>query len=155
MKQDKLKSELTDLLTTSGAHADFDKAIKGFPLEDAGKRPKGVPWSAWQLLEHMRIAQADILEYVSSPDYTEKKWHDDYWPKKPSPDSPEAWSKTVKAIKHDRKKLLALLEKSDPLKPIKFANNKTLLKELLVIADHDAYHLGELVLLRRLLGNWK
>jgi uncharacterized damage-inducible protein DinB len=155
MKQDKLKSELTEFLTTSGAHADFEKAIKGFPLEDAGKRPKGVPWSAWQLLEHMRIAQADILEYISSPDYTEKKWPDEYWPKNPSPDSPEAWSKTVNAIRRDRKKLLTLLEKSDPLKPIKFANNKTLLKELLLVADHDAYHLGELVLLRRLLGNWK
>jgi len=155
MKQNTLKTELAELITTSGAHADFDKAIKDFPLEDAGKRPKGVPWSAWQLLEHMRIAQADILEYVSGPDYQEKKWPEDYWPKNPSPDSADAWSKSVKAIRRDRKKLLRLLEETDPVKPIKFANNKTLLKELLLVIDHNAYHLGEFVLLRRLLGNWK
>lgn len=155
MKQNALKAELADLITTSGAHADFDKAIKGFPVEDAGKRPRGAPWSAWQLLEHMRIAQADILEYASTPDYREKKWPEDYWPKNPAPDSADAWAKSVKAFKRDQKKLLQLLENADPLKPIKFANNKALLKELLLVADHNAYHLGEFVLLRRLLGNWK
>jgi hypothetical protein len=103
----------------------------------------------------MRFTQADILEYVTSPDYAEKNWPDDYWPKSPTPPSEDAWSKTVRTIRRDRKKLLALLEQSDPLKPIKFANNKNLLRELLLIVDHDAYHLGELVLLRRLLGNWK
>lgn len=155
MKNDVLKAEIAEVLKTSGAHADFEKVIKGFPLEDAGKRPNGVPWSAWQLLEHMRFTQADILEYVTTPDYAEKKWPDDYWPKSPDPPSEDAWSKTVRAIRRDRKKLLELLEENDPLKPIKFANNKTLLRELLLIVDHDAYHLGELVLLRRLLGNWK
>ncbi len=104
MKQDKLKSELTELLTTSGAHADFDKAIKGFPLEDAGKRPKGVPWSAWQLLEHMHvIARPTFIEYVSSPICTEQEIARGLgWPKKPIARFPEAWSKTVKAIKRDR-----------------------------------------------------
>ncbi|HVY93892.1 MAG TPA: DinB family protein [Bryobacteraceae bacterium] len=155
MKTDVLKTEIAEVLKTSGAHADFEKAIEGFPLEDAGKRPKNVPWSAWQLIEHMRTAQADILEYVSTPDYTEKKWPEDYWPKSPAPPSEDAWAKSIRAIRRDRKKLLALLDESDPLKPIKFANNKTLLREILLIVDHDAYHLGELVLLRRLLGNWK
>jgi hypothetical protein len=155
MKQDTLKTELMELLTTSGAHADFDRALKGFPLKDAGKLLKGVPYSAWQLLEHMRIAQADILEFVSAPDYREKKWPEEYWPKNSSPASKEAWSKSIKAFKGGQKKLEAILKKSDPLKPIKFANNKTLLKELLLVADHNAYHLGELVLLRKLLGNWK
>ncbi|HVW07985.1 MAG TPA: DinB family protein [Bryobacteraceae bacterium] len=155
MKTDVLKTEIAELLRTSGAHADFDKAIRGFPLEDAGKRPKGVPYSAWQLLEHMRIAQADILEYVSTPDYAAKNWPQDYWPKTPAPPSEDAWAKTIRAIRRDRKRVIALLEQSDPLKPIKFASNKTLLREILLIVDHDAYHLGELVLLRRLLGNWK
>jgi uncharacterized damage-inducible protein DinB len=155
MKNNVLKAEIAGILEKSGAHADFEKVVKGFPFEDAGKRPKGVPWSAWQLLEHMRFTQADILEYVAAPGYAEKKWPEDYWPKSPAPSSEDAWSKTVRAIRRDRKKLLALLEESDPLKPIKFANNKTLLRELLLIVDHDAYHLGEFVLLRRLLGNWK
>jgi hypothetical protein len=155
MKSDTLKTELAELLTTSGAHADFDKALKGFPFQDAGKVPKGSPYSAWQLLEHMRIAQADILEFVSTPDYKEKKWPEEYWPKSPSPASEGTWSKSVKAFNNDRKKLKALLQRSDPFKPIKFANNKTLLKELLLVVDHNAYHLGEFVLLRRLLNNWK
>ncbi|HEU5020553.1 MAG TPA: DinB family protein, partial [Bryobacteraceae bacterium] len=90
MKNDVLKTEIAGVLRTSGAHADFEKAIKGFPLEDAGKRPKGVPWSAWQLLEHMRFTQADILEYVSGPGYSEKNWPDDYWPESPEPPSEEA-----------------------------------------------------------------
>jgi hypothetical protein len=155
MKNDVLKAEIAEVLRTSGAHADFERAIQGFPLEDAGKRPKGVPWSAWQLLEHMRFTQTDILEYVTTPDYAEKQWPEDYWPKLPAPPSEEAWTKSIRAIRRGRKKLLALLEQNDPLKPIAFANNKTLLRELLLIVDHDAYHLGELVLLRRLLGNWK
>ena len=154
-KEDTLRAELAELLTSSGAHADFDKAVKGFPLEDAGKLPKGVTWSAWQLLEHMRIAQADILEYVSTPDYREKKWPEEYWPKSPSPPSKKAWTESVRAFKSDQKKLAAMLETSDPLRPIPFANNKTLLKEILLVTDHNAYHLGELVLLRKLLGNWK
>jgi hypothetical protein len=155
MKPDTLRTELAELLTSGGAHADFDRALKGFPLRDAGKLPEGAPWSAWQLLVHMRIAQADILEYVSTPHYREKKWPADYWPKDPSPPSKSAWSKTVQAFRNDRKKLATLLEKTDPLRPIPFANNKTLLKELLLVADHNAYHLGEFVLLRKLLGNWK
>lgn len=106
MKKDTLKAELTEILTTSGAHADFDTAIKGFPLEDAGKKPKGIPWSAWQLLEHMRIAQADILEYATTPDYREKKWLADYWPPTAAPPAKEAWSKTIRAIRRDRKSSL-------------------------------------------------
>ena len=155
MKKDVLKVELTELLTSSGAHATFDKAVKNFPLKDAARLVDGAPYSAWQLLEHMRIAQADILEYVSTPKYRGKTWPEDYWPKKPAPDSKQAWLKSVRSFRSDQKKVVAILEKSDPLKPIPFANNKTLLKELLLIADHNAYHLGEFVLLRKLLGNWK
>lgn len=154
-KDDTLRAELADLLTSGGAHASFDKALKGFPLADAGKLPKGVPWSAWQLLEHMRIAQADILEYISTPDYREKKWPEEYWPKDSSPPSAKAWQKSVRMFQSDQKKLAAMLETNDPFRPIPFANNKTLLKELLLVADHNAYHLGEFVLLRKLLGNWK
>jgi hypothetical protein len=155
MRNNALKTELTELLTTSRAHADFDRALKDFPFADAGKRPKGVPSSAWQLLEHMRLGQADILEYVSTPDYHEKKWPEDYWPKEAAPESEDVWQKSVKAFHRDQKKLVALLNAGDPLKPIKFANNKTLMKELLLAADHNAYHLGAFVMLRKILGNWK
>lgn len=155
MKNDVLKSELSELLTTSGAHAGFDKALAGFPFRDAGRLPDGVPYSAWQLLEHMRIAQADILEFVSTPDYRPKNWPAEYWPKGPSPPSKAAWTASAKSFKRDQKKLVGMLRESDPLKPIRFANNKTLTKEILLAADHNAYHIGELVLLRKLLGNWK
>jgi hypothetical protein len=155
MKKDTLETELIGLLTSCGAHANFDKALKGFPLKDAGRMVDGAPYSAWQLLEHMRIAQADILEYVTTPKYREKKWPEDYWPKNPAPASKQAWLKSIGAFRSDLKKVEALLKKTDPLKPIPFAENKTLLKELLLIADHNAYHLGEFVLLRRLLDNWK
>ena len=155
MKNDALKTELTETLTSSGAHAGFDQALKDFPFGDAGKRPKGVPFSAWQLLEHMRLAQADILEYVSTPKYREKKWPEDYWPKDAAPESEDAWQKSVRAFRRDQKKLASLLNAGDPLKPIKFANNKTLMKQVLLTADHNAYHLGALVMLRKILGNWK
>jgi hypothetical protein len=155
MKNDALKTELTETLTSSGAHAGFDQALKDFPFGDAGKRPKGVPFSVWQLLEHMRIAQADILEYVSTPKYREKKWPEDYWPKDAAPESEDAWQKSVRAFRRDQKKLASLLNAGDPLKPIKFANNKTLMKQVLLTADHNAYHLGALVMLRKILGNWK
>ena len=155
MKSDALKSALTEVLTTGGAHVDFDNALKGFPFADAGKRPKGVPHSAWQLLEHMRIAQADILEYVSTPEYREKKWPEDYWPKEPAPESEDAWQKSVRAFRRDQKKLASLLNAGDPLKPIAFADNKTPMKEALLAADHNAYHLGAFVMLRKILGNWK
>lgn len=155
MKKDTLKTELIGLLTASGAHVTFDKALKGFPLKDAGTLIEGAPYSAWQLLEHMRIAQADIIEYVTTPKYREKKWPEDYWPKKATPPSKQAWTKSIRAFRSDLKKAANLLKKADPLQPIPFAGNKTLLKELLLIADHNAYHLGEFVLLRKLLGNWK
>ena len=155
MKNDALKTELTETLTSSGAHVGFDQALKDFPFGDAGKRPKGVPFSVWHLLEHMRIAQADILEYVSTPKYREKKWPEDYWPKDAAPESEDAWQKSVRAFRRDQKKLASLLNAGDPLKPIKFANNKTLMKQVLLTADHNAYHLGALVMLRKILGNWK
>ncbi len=153
MAKDVLKAELTAALKSGGAHADFDRALKGFPFKDAGRIPPGVPWSAWQLLEHMRIAQADILEFVASANYREKQWPAEYWPINPSPSRSE-WSESVKAFRRDRKELQSLLKKSDPLQPIPHANNKTLLNELLLVVDHNAYHLGEFVLLRKLLGNW-
>lgn len=149
-----LRTELSNFLSKSGAHADFDKVLKGFPMDAAAKRPKGVPYSAWQLLEHIRVAQADILEFVSKKNYKEKSWPADYWPKDPAPPSEDAWDKSLADFKKDRKKLISLLKSSSPLEPIPFADNKTLMQEILLVVDHTAYHLGELVLLRRILGNW-
>jgi len=152
--EEALREELLNFLSKSGAHVDYGKALKGFPLDAAGKRPKSVPYSAWQLLEHIRIAQADILEFVSKKNYKEKSWPADYWPKSPAPPSEDAWDKSVSAFQKDRKKLIALLKVGSPLEPIAFADNKTLMREILLLVDHTAYHLGELVLLRRILGNW-
>ena len=157
MKNNVLKAEIAEVLRTSGAHADFEKAIKGFPLEDAGRRPKGVPWSAWQLLEHMRFTQADILEYVTTPDYAEKKWPEDYWPKSPAPSSTAEWNNSIDAFRKDREALreLALDKRIDLTAAIPHGNGQTYLREIVLAADHTAYHVGQLILVRQLLGIWK
>ena len=121
--------------------------------------PKGLPYSAWQLVEHLRIAQKDILDFSAPPTggYHGLKWPDEYWPKEASPPSTEAWERSLAAIREDRKKFEALVAKPDAdlTKPFRWGTGQNLLREALLIADHSAYHTGELVVLRRLLGAWK
>lgn len=151
-----LRSHLVDLLTGENAHVNFDSAVKGVPAALRGKRPKGAEHSLWQLLEHIRIGQWDILEYVRDPNHVSPKWPDGYWPPRPAPENGSAWEKSVKSFRRDRAALVALVEDEsrDPLAPIPHAGGKTLLREVLLAADHNAYHIGQFVALRRLLGAW-
>jgi len=153
-----LITQLLALLRGGQAHADFDSAIKDFPAEDRGKVPQNLPYSAWQILEHLRIAQRDILNFSAPPTggYHGMKWPEDYWPKSAEPANAGAWDQTIAAIRADREKFEALLTKPgvDLYKPFLWGNGQNLLREALLIADHNAYHLGELIVLRRLLGNW-
>jgi hypothetical protein len=153
-----LREHLVALLKGGQAHADIDTALKGFPVDKAGDRPAGLPYSAWQLLEHMRISVADILDFSTNPEYEEMSFPDDYWPKDAKPPSPEAWSRSVKALHAD----FAQFEKQirDPASNLYAAipwakEGQTLLREVLLAADHTSYHLGEFIVLRRLLGAWK
>jgi len=154
-----LRVQLEALLDGGQAHAKFEDAVKDFPIELRGVVPERLPYSAWQLLEHMRIAQADIVEFSAPPSggYQEKPWPDAYWPKTPEPPTPDAWDQSVAAIEADRAKFRALITKegADLAKPFRWGTGQNLLREALLIADHNAYHVGELVMLRRLLGAWK
>jgi uncharacterized damage-inducible protein DinB len=153
---DGLRKQLAAMLRKSEAHAGFEKAVKDFPEAQRGVRPSGSPHSAWELLEHIRIAQHDILEFSLSADYKEKKWPEEYWPKSPAPASDAEWKKSVTAVIADREAFIKLLE--DPGRDLNAAfawgDGQTLLREALLIIDHNAYHVGEIVMIRRLLGIW-
>ena len=155
-----LEDELIALLEGGHAHATFDDAVKDFPAELRGKVPKGLPYSAWQIVEHLRIAQHDMLEFSDNAKgtYKEKKWPDDYWPKAPAPPNEKAWKKSIDAIHADRKAFLKLIAEADKAaltKPFAWGTGQNLLKEALQLADHNAYHIGELIVVRRLLDAWK
>ncbi len=155
-----LRKELKALLDGGQAHAKFDEAVKGFPAKLRGVVPEGLPYSAWQILEHIRLAQRDILEFSSNTDgsYKSQKWPDDYWPKSAEPPREDAWEHSVAQVREDRKafeKLLAGADDAALVKPFAWGDGQTLLREALLIADHDAYHVGELIVVRRLLGAWK
>ena len=150
--------QLLALLKGGQAHADLESAIRNFPVEARGKVPESLPYSAWQLLDHMRFTQRDILEFSAPPTggYHGHKWPDAYWQKNPEPPSAGAWDEAVTTIRSDQKKFEALLTKpgADLYKPFRWGDGQNLLREALLIADHNAYHLGEIVMLRRLLGVW-
>jgi hypothetical protein len=158
-EQNPLREQLIALLRGGQAHATFDEAVKDFPADLRGRVPENLPYSAWQLLEHLRITQRDILNFSAPPSggYQHIAWPDAYWPKSQQPPTPHAWDRAIDAIRKDLEQFEALILKpeSDLYNPFRWGDGQNLLREALLIADHNAYHLGELVLLRRLLGAWK
>lgn len=153
-----LREQLVALLKGGQAHATFSDAVADFPVDRISERPAGVPYSAWQLLEHIRIALHDLLEFATNPEYVELEWPANYWPKNTAPGADESWKATVKAIHADMKSFEALVHspESNLYATIPWGkNNETLLREIMLAADHTSYHLGELILLRRALGIWK
>jgi hypothetical protein len=151
-----LRDHVVELLGKSNAHAPFDAAVRDFPVELRGKKLRGSPHTAWQLLEHMRIAQWDILEFSRNPKHVSPSWPDDYWPPTPAPPDESAWDKSVRRYRADLKAMQKLVADpaSDLFQPFAHGDGQTLLREALMLADHNAYHIGQLVLLRRLLGAW-
>jgi len=154
---DALRQHLLDLLDGGNAHATFDAAVADMPSALRGKKPKGAPYTAWQLLEHLRIAQWDILEFSRDPKHVSPKWPEGYWPKTEAPPSDAAWNNSVRRFRTDLKQMAKLVadKKNDLFARIPHGDGQTLLREALLVADHNAYHIGELVLLRRVLGAWK
>jgi len=152
-----LREHLVDLLNGGGAHARFDDAVKDMPEQLRGVKPEGLPHSAWMLLEHLRLAQWDILEFSRNSKYEAPKWPDDYWPKTDAPPSTGAWNKSVHRFRKDLKAMQDLVAnpKTDLYARIPWGDGQTILREALLVADHNAYHVGQLVDLRRLLGDWK
>ena len=158
MANDKaLRQHLVSLLKGGDAHATYDAAVKDFPANLYGKKPKGAAHSPWEVLEHMRIAQWDILEFSRNAKHVSPEFPDGYWPKTPAPADATAWTKSVQSFRADLKAMVALAENEsvDLFARIPHGEGQTILREVLVLADHNAYHLGELLLLRRLLGAWK
>jgi hypothetical protein len=148
-----LRKHLDNLLRMQGAHLDFDAAVRGFPKHLRGVKAPGAPHTAWQLLEHLRIAQEDILDFSRNPKYQEKKFPDDYWPANEAPPRDDSWDASVRRFQSDLKEMRALVadKDSDLYAAFPHGQGQTLLREALLVADHNAYHLGQLVFLRKLL----
>lgn len=151
-----LRAHLRKLLSWEDAHLGFDAAVKGIAPAQRGVAPKGFPRSPWQLLEHMRICQRDILDFCRNPSYTEPP-PADYWPPDAEPPTTKAWQESIAAFRRDRADLAELADDAslDLLALIPHGNGQTYLRELLLVADHNAYHVGQLVAVRRSLGAWK
>ena len=157
MPDDKaLRKQIARLLDWEDAHAGFDSAVKGLARTLRGRVPPGLPYSAWQLVEHIRRTQADIVEFCQAPEYEEKEWPKDYWPDGAEPPSAKAWEKSIAAVHRDREALAALTmdPKTDLTARVPNGDGQTYLREVLLVADHTAYHVGELIVLRRLLAAW-
>jgi DinB superfamily len=152
-----LREHLLYLLKGGGAHADFEKVIADVPEEVRGAKPEGQPFTPWRLLEHMRIAQRDILEFSRNPKHASPPWPDGYWPETDAPPGAKAWERSVSAFRADLKAMQRLIEDphTDLYAPLAHGDGQTILREALLLADHNAYHLGQLVLLRRLAGSWQ
>jgi uncharacterized damage-inducible protein DinB len=155
--EQELGGYLARLLDWEEAHVGFDAAVKDLPEARRGTQPPGLPYSPWQLVEHIRLAQRDILEFCQGPEYRKLRWPDDYWPESPEPPSSEAWAASLAEVRRDREALQALANDPslDLLAKIPHGTGQTYLRELLLVADHTAYHLGQLIAVRRLLGTWK
>jgi hypothetical protein len=149
-----LRKHLAEMLNMKGAHLNLKEALADFPADKRGVKPPGAPHTAWQLLEHMRFAQEDILDFSRNPKYHEKKWPDDYWPAAEAPPSEVAWNKSVKQFEKDLAEMQDLIAdtKHDLLSKIPHGTGQTLLREALLVADHNSYHLGQIVYLRKTLG---
>jgi hypothetical protein len=152
-----LRDQLARALAWGEAHTTFEDAIAGLPRALRGRAPAGLPYSPWQLLEHVRITQRDILDFCRDPAYQELSWPDDYWPKAAEPPSDAAWDESVQRFRQDRSALEALARDPavDLSSRIPHGSGQTYLREVLLVIDHSAYHLGELVVVRRLLGDWQ
>jgi hypothetical protein len=152
-----LREHLLYLLRGGGAHLDFEKAVAGLPPELRGVRPAGLPHSPWRLLEHLRLAQWDILEFCRNPRHVSPPFPEGYWPEGDAPPDSDAWGRSVNAFRADLRSMEALVADpaSDLFTPLPHGEGQTLLREALLVADHNAYHLGQLVVVRRLLGAWE
>jgi hypothetical protein len=151
-----LREHIIDLLRGGNAHAKFDQVIAGIPAKMRGSKAPGLPHSPWMLLEHIRIAQWDILEFSRNRKHVSPKWPEGYWPKSEAPASAAAWNNSIKKIRQELKGMESLVKnpKTDLFAKIPWGDGQTILRQALLIADHNAYHLAQLVDVRRVLGIW-
>ena len=151
-----LRSHLTDLLTVRQAHCTFEDAVAHMPTDRRGERPEDLPYSVWELADHIRRAQHDILDYCRNPDYEAHDWPDDYWPDAAAPPDEAAWKDCLAQMRRDREKMCDLVtdETIDLYDTVPSSNEHTYLREAMLVADHTTYHVGQIVTVRRQLGLW-
>jgi len=156
-KDKALREHLVNLLSDGGAHIDWKATFAGVPPKLRGVRPAGLPYSIWDLLEHMRIAQWDIVEFSRDAKHVSPEWPTGYWPGAEAQPTATAWDKSLKSFAHDLAEMQKIVQnpKTDLFRPIPHGTGQTILREALLVADHNAYHLGQALTVRRILGNWK
>ncbi|NCD71335.1 DinB family protein [Mucilaginibacter agri] len=154
-QHDILINELEKLLRGGTAHASLKDAVAGLPAELRGVTPEKLPYSIWQLVEHIRIAQWDMLEFSRDPNHQSPKWPDDFWPKEAAPSDETAWKNSINQINIDLESFINLLKKDNIYKELPHGDGQSILREALQMADHTSYHISEIIIIRRLLGAWK
>ncbi|WP_347158847.1 DinB family protein [Pontibacter chitinilyticus] len=154
--QQQLREHLTALLRGGQSFRPMEEIVQGITLADAGRKPEKLPYTLWQLLEHLRIAQWDILEFSRNPEHQSPAWPDEYWPDAEAPANQQALNRTLDALADELEEMIQLVQdpKNDLYAPITHGDGQTLLREAQVLAQHNAYHLGEIIVVRRLLGEW-
>lgn len=152
-----VRQHVLELLNGGHAHATFEATVKGLPPKLRGAKPANFPHSAWMILEHLRIAQSDILEFSRNKKHQSPRWPEGYWPKTVSPPNEQAWDKSVEQFESDLKAMKDLVKdpKTDLFAKIPWGEGQTILREALLVADHNSYHVAQLVDVRRLLGTWE
>ncbi|HEY8597631.1 MAG TPA: DinB family protein [Thermomicrobiales bacterium] len=150
------RDQVLALLRGGMAHMTFDEAVADFPAERMNDRPPHVAYSPWHLLEHLRLAQRDILDFIRDPDYQERRWPDDYWPAQDATADAQGWDATLAAFRDDFAAICAIADdpQADLHARIPWGDGQTILRELLLVADHNAYHIGEFAILRQMMGTW-
>jgi len=149
-----LISELTKLLLGGNAHISLQDSLKGLQPRLRGVKPDDMPYSIWQLVEHIRIAQWDMMRFCKDADHKSPKWPEEYWPTESAPEDDNAWNGSLSQINSDLDEFIELMEHSDIYQKLQHGDGQTILREALQIADHNAYHIGEIIAIRRFLGDW-
>ena len=152
-----LRDHVAALIGWEDAHAGLEQVVDGVPPDQWGAPAPGLPYTLWQLLEHLRLTQHDILDFCRNPGYTQPRWPEDYWPTEPAPPDDGAAARSIAAFREERQRLAALAgdESLDLFARIPHGTGQTYLRELLLVADHTSYHLGQMVVVRRALGIWE
>lgn len=152
-----LRKHLIELLHGGSAHASFDDAVADLPPALRGKRPAHAPFTPWRLVEHMRLAQRDILDFSRGPDHESPDWPEGYWPPHDAPPNAAAWDRSLAKFREDQHALVQLVRDRHRklLEPFPWGAGQTLAREVMLAADHNAYHIAQLILVRRLLGAWR
>lgn len=156
MADKQIVKQLTSLLTQANAHITFDDAVQNISFDIVGVKAENLPYSIWMLVEHIRIAQADILDFSINPNYKALKWPDEYWPTDASPKDEEQWQKSLDQIRKDREDFVNVITnpEADLFSAFPYGEGQNLLREALLIADHTSYHTSQIILVRRLLNDW-